>query len=442
MCHVSIIIPTHNRSALLQVMLDSLNKQTYPFKKFEVVVVADGCYDNTIDMLKSYRASFSLKILDQPGKGAAAARNHGVKAANGNLLIFLDDDVEPTPNFIQAHIHAHANQPEFVAIGYYPMVIKTHCSFLEKKSRLWWEDKFREIACKGHLFRYTDILSGNLSLKKTLFKHVGGFDENIPFCGREDYEFGIRLIKLNVTFKFLPEAIGYHYEKPNLDRVCLRARQEGHADIIISRRHPEMRSLYINHIKAPRNFLTRYLISLMFRSPHVSDFLANMFRYALHAMEAIKIRRSWYNLLDVITTYWWFRGAIDELGSKSELKTFCNSAFTSKDHDEFEIEIDLGKGLTTAEEQIDKIRPNSVRMMFGTQPVGYIKPLSGVERLRGVHLRPLLTKHYIWPLLRAIAMGNAMNHVSDVNQLFSNHHFSGNSMNMAKNVQSRDANAN
>ena len=75
MCHISVIIPTHNRSASLRVTLDALNKQTYPFEQFEVVVVADGCNDNTIDMLKTYSASFSFKVIEQPGKGAAAARN-------------------------------------------------------------------------------------------------------------------------------------------------------------------------------------------------------------------------------------------------------------------------------------------------------------------------------------------------------------------------------
>ena len=117
---VSVIIPTYNRCASLKRTLDALCVQTYSLQQIEVLVVADGCTDGTVEMLHHYEASFVLHIVKQPSQGAAAARNQGAAQASGRLLLFLDDDVEPTSSLIEAHIRTHQRQPRQVVIGPYP----------------------------------------------------------------------------------------------------------------------------------------------------------------------------------------------------------------------------------------------------------------------------------------------------------------------------------
>ena len=68
---ISIIIPTHNRGNSLRRTLNAMCFQTYPVDNFEVLVVADGCTDGTIEMLQSYQAPFTLNIIEQKGQGAA-----------------------------------------------------------------------------------------------------------------------------------------------------------------------------------------------------------------------------------------------------------------------------------------------------------------------------------------------------------------------------------
>jgi len=104
---VSVIIPTHNRRESLERTLRALCRQSYPFDLMEVIVVADGCHDDTSELLRAYTGPFRLHGLAQPKQGASTARNYGAATATGSTLIFIDDDVEPAPQLVEAHVSAH-----------------------------------------------------------------------------------------------------------------------------------------------------------------------------------------------------------------------------------------------------------------------------------------------------------------------------------------------
>jgi glycosyltransferase involved in cell wall biosynthesis len=100
---VSIVIPTHNRALQLRQTLSALAAQTFPHALMEVIVVADGCSDDTLRLMREntrlYRQGIGglLRTFEQPELGPAAARNLGARHAAGRILIFLDDDVEASP---------------------------------------------------------------------------------------------------------------------------------------------------------------------------------------------------------------------------------------------------------------------------------------------------------------------------------------------------------
>ena len=208
---VSVIIPTHNRSDSLRRLLDALSVQDFPLGELEVVVVADGCGDDTSVMLRRYQAPYELSVVEQPGSGPAEARNAGAGRARTPLLIFVDDDVEPAPSFIAAHIRAHAENAGGVVIGPYPPLPRATSSLFRLRQRLWWTEKFDAVAQAAHRFTYHDLLSGNLSISAELWGKIGGFDPRFRHS-REDYELGIRLIHAGVPFTFAPDAHGYHHD--------------------------------------------------------------------------------------------------------------------------------------------------------------------------------------------------------------------------------------
>src|SRR5687768_9642547 len=101
MMQISVVVPTHNRASLLMSNLNTLSGQTLASDDFEVIVVADGCTDQTIQMLEGLQPPYRLTVLDQtPGRGAAAARNLGASRASADILVFLDDDMEANPQLL------------------------------------------------------------------------------------------------------------------------------------------------------------------------------------------------------------------------------------------------------------------------------------------------------------------------------------------------------
>ncbi|MCA1627003.1 MAG: glycosyltransferase, partial [Acidobacteria bacterium] len=189
--HISVIIPTHNRRDSLRRLLDALCAQTYPLRRVEVIVVADGCKDDTAEMVRGYHAPFALHVIEQPGLGAATARNEGAARAMGRRLVFLDDDIEPTASLLEAHERTHSEGgPRQVVMGYSLPIIEGRLGFFTMALRNWWQDEFYAMRRPGHRYTYRDLLSGNFSIESQFFARLNGFDRAYPDCGGEDYEFG------------------------------------------------------------------------------------------------------------------------------------------------------------------------------------------------------------------------------------------------------------
>ena len=87
---VSVVIPTHNRSRLLQQTLSSVRAQVDV--DFEIIVVDDGSSDDTCAIVGSVGDSRIRVLRESPSRGVSLARNRGIAAAVGEWIAFLDDD--------------------------------------------------------------------------------------------------------------------------------------------------------------------------------------------------------------------------------------------------------------------------------------------------------------------------------------------------------------
>ncbi|OUL23363.1 glycosyltransferase family 2 protein [Nostoc sp. 106C] len=417
---ISVIIPTHNRCQSLKRILNALQTQSYPLNRIEVIVVADGCIDGTIEMLKEYQAPYALRFLEQPGKGAGSARNQGATLATGSLFLFLDDDIEPSVHLVEAHVSAHY-QPNRVVIGYLPPSLQSQSSFFHISLWAWWEEKFQTMRQLGHRYTYEDLLSGNFSLPAELFKLVGGFDTT--FKCREDYELGARLIKVGSDFIFAPDALGYHRDEvTNIDRSLQRKRQEGRADVLFGQRHPDlMYKLRLSYFGDALSLIDYIFLFLAFQIPAVSDLLAAGLRQLLNLLEWLRIRSLWLELNNRLHGYWYLRGIVDQLKTHKALTNLLQSGLIRLDRKDTELELDLQQGLIAAEQLLDKTRPMSVRIRYGQKFVGLIPPQAGVEKLRGVHLRPILATTLSLPLMQALAFEGVLDKEIDKKAEVSNY---------------------
>ncbi|MBT5057505.1 MAG: glycosyltransferase [Gemmatimonadetes bacterium] len=104
---ISVVIPTRNQAPRLALVLAGLDVQTFAADRFEVIVVDDGCQDETVEMLGHRRSSFSLRRIGGRPVGRNAARNLGIEAAHGVLTVFLDADALPEPELLAKYWQGH-----------------------------------------------------------------------------------------------------------------------------------------------------------------------------------------------------------------------------------------------------------------------------------------------------------------------------------------------
>src|SRR5262245_63404515 len=115
---VSVIIPTKNRSALLAGAIERIESQTVPREQYEVIVIDNDSTDDTRQVLEQKARRYSnLKYGLQGKPGPAATRNAGLRLANAEVVLFVDDDVHATHSLVQAHLECHQRIPNASVIG-------------------------------------------------------------------------------------------------------------------------------------------------------------------------------------------------------------------------------------------------------------------------------------------------------------------------------------
>lgn len=404
---ISIVIPTRNRCGSLRRTLDALQTQTISSSAMEVLVVLDACTDDTPRMLEHYKTNFSLRslALDPPHKGPATARNLGARSARGPLLLFLDDDVVPDTRLVQAHIDAHTATPNCVVLGPYLPVLQRNADCFRVLQQTWWNDKFLSLQRYGHRFSYTDVLSGNLSIQTRRFAEVGGFDGGFP-AAHEDYELGLRLIQAGVRIIVARNATARHHEHEHMtiDRSFERARLEGRADVLLARRHASVVHTLLFVVLHEQSAVPHRIIrSLAYDRPSLGDTLAKLLGSLLPLLDGCRFRTSFHRLYKALRYYWYLRGAAQETGSASAVTVLLeNNRLRSQQ--QHEIDLDLRKGLTEAEAEMDHERPEAARLWYGRQFIGRIPFVAGSERLRSEHLRPILASSLSWSYLMCRVM--------------------------------------
>jgi len=189
---VSFIVPAYNAAHTLATCLRSVIQQNYPSHDLEVLTINDGSTDKTSEVLQRLALPNNIQIYTHPdNRGLAAARNTGIRHAKGDLLIFLDADMEIPPNFIQEHLKFHQREQ---VIGVLSAIIPAPDCVYDKYQRYLYES--RRGALKYPLAKplpYHVFLFNCTSVKKSALDSVGFFDENITHYGGEDTDYAYRL---------------------------------------------------------------------------------------------------------------------------------------------------------------------------------------------------------------------------------------------------------
>ena len=178
---VSVVIPTYNRAWSLVDALQSVQTQTYT--NYELIVVDDGSTDNTARLLDAWEG---ITVLNQEQRGVSAARNRGVRAAQGEFIAFLDSDDYWLPDKLSAQVRYFDDKPE-------TLICQTEEVWIRKGVRVNPGRRHRKQA--GMIFKPSLALClvspSAVMLRRSLFMSIGGFDEDLPAC--EDYDLWLRI---------------------------------------------------------------------------------------------------------------------------------------------------------------------------------------------------------------------------------------------------------
>ena len=102
---ISCIIPTLNRSALLRNTVNSLINQNVSQNMYEILIIDNGSTDDTKEISQHIikeTANRKIRYILEPEPGLLAGRHRGALEANGEVLVFVDDDIEATTGWLQA----------------------------------------------------------------------------------------------------------------------------------------------------------------------------------------------------------------------------------------------------------------------------------------------------------------------------------------------------
>lgn len=236
---VSVIIPTYNRKASLLRTLESLERQSYPVDRFEVIVVDDGGNDRSEEVVAQRSFTFSLHYVRQENQGAAAARNRGALQSNGKYLIFVDDDIRLLPHTVE-RLAVHANTEKAILQG----TLTTPAEILAGSAFARLADSNRPSVSSGNgswQVSFENCMTGLLGVRREDFLALGMFqDPTGGWPNWDDVDFGYRAHQAGYRLLRVDGAVAEHwdYALSSLSNTCQRLERAAFSGATLLRRYP------------------------------------------------------------------------------------------------------------------------------------------------------------------------------------------------------------
>jgi len=272
-----------------------LKNQTYPQKLYEVIVVNDGSQDDTIAVLEKMSLPINFLVINHlSNQGLAQTRNRCIRAAKGDLLIFLDADREVETNFIELHV---ARQREPGVIGVVSACLPTPLMKMDKYQKYLYFSRrgARRFKPKQPL-PYQVFIMGLTSIKRATLEVVGLFNSEIKTYGGEDTELAYRLWRQYPAGLFYePHIKVYHHHFRHFTAALKLVTRFGKEVIpAIEKKHPALLRLYfLDYLpKIKSNSLLKRISGKLLLTPTVEQIV-----HLLYTLSPYPISNAWVRLL-------------------------------------------------------------------------------------------------------------------------------------------------
>jgi GT2 family glycosyltransferase len=213
---VSIIISTHNRASALRQTLGALEKVRISADwKAEVIVVDNASTDETAKVVRSAQfPNMKVEYLYQSIKGQSNALNAGLARAQGEIILFTDDDVSVSEDWVEQMVVALLQSQADAVVGKIVLAEDLQRPWL---SRL---QKWRLAAPGDQIDEAPELVGANMGLRRSVLERVPAFDSELGpgalgFGG--DTLFSMQLVEAGFQIKYAPNAVVVH--RPEQSRL-------------------------------------------------------------------------------------------------------------------------------------------------------------------------------------------------------------------------------
>jgi GT2 family glycosyltransferase len=233
---VSVVVPTCGRLTLLERCLAALCNQSIA-KPYEIIIVDDRPNQDTQSLVEQWiertRGSYAsvFYLANNGNHGPAAARNCGWRSAVAPIIAFTDDDTVPTPGWLQNGLAAFDDTVHAVC-GRVEMPLPSRPTDYERDARQ---------------LETAEFVTANCFCRKEVLDFMSGFDEHFRLAWREDSDFHFRLLGLQATILYAPQAVVVHPVRPAPWGVSLQQQKKIVFDALLFKKHP---LLYRQKIRA------------------------------------------------------------------------------------------------------------------------------------------------------------------------------------------------
>ncbi len=171
---VSVVVPVHNGEAFLREAIQSIQRQDWGAA--EIVVVDDGSTDRTADIVTGF--GDTVRYVQQPNLGAAAARNRGIKMATGSVIAFLDADDLWLEHTLSLQLQMLQADPSL-------QMVRGHTQRIHRVAERSGESSWENVGAA-----WPALSLGSAIMRKLVFDSVGYLDESLAF--NEDVDWFLR----------------------------------------------------------------------------------------------------------------------------------------------------------------------------------------------------------------------------------------------------------
>lgn len=199
---LSIVVPTYRREEVLVETITHLLRLHPAPREILVIDQSEDHIPSVADALKAWADSGEIQCIRLSEPSITRAMNVGLQAARAQIVLFVDDDIVPVPNLVEAHGVSH-QVPEAAAVA--GRVIQPWQQGLDFSKGTKFHFASMETTWPAEFF------GGNFSIKRDIALAVGGFDENfVSVAYNFEAEFAFRLRSNGYRILFAPEACIHH----------------------------------------------------------------------------------------------------------------------------------------------------------------------------------------------------------------------------------------